>query len=218
LLGGKLVAICAISNETRRYLQRKYSGVVTRIRAEKKSATPVLISTTSALGRSSVYNRIRIGKRTLYYSVGYTEGFGHFHIPDDLFSAFLIYLEHSGGVQGHQYGDGPNYRMRVIREALTRLGLNPELLRHGIRREVFLAPVAYNWREVLKGEETEVDEIDIPLADLSQYFVSRWAFPRAMRDSRYKAITSSETLSAIRPGRAVTPWLFGYGQARKIAP
>ncbi len=208
LLGGKLVALAAISNETRRFLKRKYSGRKTKITKEIKSSAPVLVTTTSSLGRSSIYNRIRLGSRTLYYSVGYTKGFGHFHIPDQLFAAMVEYLRSRAELPGNRYGMGPNWRMRVIRRALHRLGLNPELVRHGVQREVFLAPLAHNWREVLRGEEKVDDPIDLPLADLSSFFVSRWAVPRALRDPRYKAVTALQTIDLIAPGYSLpTPML-----------
>lgn len=217
LLGGKAVALCAISNETRRFLEKKYAGVVTKIREQEKPSTPVLITTTSALGRSSIYNRIKLGKRTLFYSVGYTEGFGHFHIPEQLFAAFVAYLDSIGSLPGNSYGSGPNYRMRVTRTALTELGLNPELMRHGVRREVFLAPVAHNWREVLRGEETEVDRMDLPLAYLGEFYAARWAFPRSMRDASYKTVTNASTLSAIRPAMGITPTMLSSRRAREVA-
>jgi len=209
LLGGKLVALCAISNEARRHLENKYTGVQTLIHGVEKPATPVLISTTSALGRSSIYNRLNFGKRKLFYSVGFTEGFGHFHIPLPLFDAFVRYLEGAGSAPGYSYGNGPNYRMRVIRTALTKLGLNPELLRHGVKREVFLAPVAHNWREVLRGEEVGVDSLDLPLKDLAEFYVARWAFPRSARSAEYLNITARSTLLQIQPKRPVMTTLFG---------
>ena len=52
---------------------------------EEKSAAPVLITTTSALGRSSIYNRLRFDGRHVFKSIGYTQGFGHFHFSDELF-------------------------------------------------------------------------------------------------------------------------------------
>ena len=68
---------------------------------------------------------------------------------------------------GHQFGDGPNWRIRVARIGLQSLGLNPnEVLRHGIRREVYAMPIATNAREFLAGRDEEpvfdsktVDEI-----------------------------------------------------------
>jgi uncharacterized protein DUF4338 len=198
LLGGKLIALVAVANETRRYLIGKYAGKATHAGVVREM-TPVLLTTTSSLGRSSIYNRVRFGPRTLYYSVGYTKGFGHFHIPDDIFASMVIFLRSRGELPGNQYGDGPNWRMRVIRKALHRLRLNPDLIKHGIKREVFLAPLAHNWREVLRGEEAVPDPIDLPLGDLSSYYVSRWAFPRSCRDDRYRHVRSESTLDSILP-------------------
>jgi hypothetical protein len=199
LLGAKLMALAAISNETRAILTQKYVGKRTVIRRHVKSSVPVLVTTASALGRSSVYNRLRYGSRTLYYSVGFTRGYGHFHIPEEVFGSMVVFLMERGELPENRYGKGPNWRMRVIRRALHRLGLNPELIRHGIEREVFIAPLAHNWREVLRGEETAVDALDLPFADLGSFYVARWAFPRAARDDGFRRIRRVDTLGQIDP-------------------
>ena len=47
LLAGKLVALCALANETRTFLTNKSSGTTTVLREEQKNPTPVLITTSS---------------------------------------------------------------------------------------------------------------------------------------------------------------------------
>lgn len=58
LLGGKLVAMLMASNEVRRAFQRKYSNNSSVISERRLDGRLVLITTISALGRSSIYNRI----------------------------------------------------------------------------------------------------------------------------------------------------------------
>jgi hypothetical protein len=95
------------------------------------------------------------------------------------------YLELEDALPGHQYGQGPNWRFPAIRTALTRLELDPELLNHGVKREVFLAPLASNWREYLRGETQEPSWYGLDLDDMAGFFARRWALPRVGRFPGY---------------------------------
>jgi len=185
LLVGKLAALLAISNETRNYLTTKYTGATTVIRGESKNPTPVLIATSSALGRSSVYNRLTYGNEKAFFPVGYTSGFGHFHISEEMFQQLVLLTQASGKGQAGEFGKGANYRFRVIRHALTELGLPAAGLRHGVKREVFLAPVATNWKEYLRGETDIIAPKNMPIEEVGHYFRQRWAVPRAQRKPDY---------------------------------
>lgn len=187
LIGGKLVALCALANETAQVLTNKYSGTRTIIREEEKIPDPVLITTTSSLGHSSVYNRLKYHGRWALRSVGFTEGYGHFHFSEDLFMRLIAYLrDERQAIRGHEYGQGPNWRIRTLRKALTELGLDGDLLRHGIRREVFVGPRALGWRAFLRGETDYLRWHDYPVADLAAWWRERWAVPRAERGDTYR--------------------------------
>lgn len=196
LLGGKLVALLALSGRTSEIIERKYVGRVTKILGATKSAKPVLITTTSALGRSSIYNRLAFKGRALYTSVGYTQGFGHFQFSNDLFHALRQYLAAAHKLPGSRYGEGPNWRIRVLRTGLESLGLKSDLIRHGVQREVFLAPLAKNWKEFLREGDAPKWAI-FDESELTAYFLDRWAIPRSERDSTYK--TRRKTAMRLRP-------------------
>ena len=86
------------------------------------------------MGRSSVYNRLNLGGIQYLKPIGYTRGWGHFHIPDQLFLELRDYLreiDHSYADQ-HRFGQGPNWRLRTTRAGLSELGFKEDLLRHGI--------------------------------------------------------------------------------------
>jgi len=187
LIGGKLVALCAVSNETRAVLAEKYEGRTTVIDKQTKLSTPVLITTTSALGRSSIYNRLTFGGRKVLQPIGYTEGFGHFQFSDELFSELVELVPPEGLTRGNEYGDGPNWKMRTIRSALEKLGLSGDLLKHGVRREVFISPLSIGWRAFLRGETDVIRPISYPTADLAEHWRRRWAAPRAVRRPEYRA-------------------------------
>jgi hypothetical protein len=186
LIAGKLAAFCAVADETAAHLEAKYAGKTTVIRKEDKDATPILITTTSSLGRSSIYNRLRYDERYVFKSIGFTEGFGHFHFSDELFTAIVQFVARDGKtLRGHKYGDGPNWRIRTLRRGLEELGLGGELLRHGIRREVFIAPRAAGWRAYLRGESKYLKWFGYEIDALSAHWRDRWAIPRSRRDRTY---------------------------------
>ncbi len=198
LLGGKLAALLTLSNEVRGFLTAKYSGTKTEIRQATKDPTPVLITTSSALGRSSVYNRITYKGRLMFHPVGFTRGFGHFQFSDELFGDLLNFVRQeilptpSTKVGSSKYGSGPNWRFRVIRTALKALHVDENHLQHNVRREVFLAPVAEGWREYLCGERDTFTPYDLPAAAIGEYFRDRWAIGRAERKPGYRFWRSEE--------------------------
>lgn len=191
LIGGKLVALAVMSRQTLDLIEKKYRGTKTHIEKRVLADTrPVLLTTTSALGRSSLYNRLRWQGRDFFKAVGWTEGYGHFEIPDALFDRLVLVLREAAHekAQAYEYGQGPSWRMRTIRIALEYLGIEPDLLlRHGIQRQVFLAPTARNWREILLGEQTEAVWFDDDLGELGRFYRERWAIPRALRRSGYRS-------------------------------
>ncbi len=156
LLGGKLIACLLRTKEVRDDFLRKYGDTRGIISKRKKAARLVMITTTSSLGRSSVYNRLKLGDQMYLEPIGYTQGWGHFHVPNSLFAELRNYLRKKKHkyVDGHKFGKGPNWRLRTIRAAFDALDFRADLLRHGIGREVFVCDLASNARSILKGEAT----------------------------------------------------------------
>ncbi len=187
LIGGKLAALATVTEESLGVLEAKYRGTKTHIRKQEKPARPVLITTTSSLGRSSIYNRLSIHGRPVFTSVGFTEGFGHFQFSDALFAELVEFASEIEDLRGSKYGDGPNWRIRTLRTALEQLGLPGDLLRHGLRREVFLAPLGIGWRAFLRGETDIVRWYGYKLADVAAFFLERWAIPRASRQPQFRS-------------------------------
>jgi len=184
LLGGKLVAALVGTREIRDAFTLKYSGVRGLISGDVKPATLAMVTTSSALGRSSVYNRLRLESYRLFRSVGFTSGWGHFHIPDRLFATMREYLKAHGHAyaDNHRYGDGPNWKLRAVRECLRLLGLNTNWLHHGIAREVFVCELAKNARSFLAGRSEHPRYGGLPtVADVAAAARSRWLEPRAAR-------------------------------------
>jgi len=189
LLGGKLVACLLRTKEVRDDFARKYGGSRGIISGKKKQAQLVMITTISALGKSSIYNRVKLGAQTYLQSIGYTQGWGHFHVPHSLFLELRSYLRERKHhyVDGHRFGDGPNWRLRTIRAAFDALGFSPDLLRHGIGREVFVCHLAMNAAKVLRGERKKAVYRGLKTVnEVGALVRERWLVPRAIRRPQYK--------------------------------
>ena len=77
LLAGKLAVYAASRREIREAYQERYSDAVTEIEERILPANLVLLTTTSAFGRSSMYNRIRYRGREVAQRLGETTGYGN---------------------------------------------------------------------------------------------------------------------------------------------
>lgn len=84
LLGGKAVACLVRSQEVYDDFKREYGNTVGIISGKRKRAQLLAVTTTSSMGRSSVYNRLRLDGHEYLKPIGYTVGWGHFHITDRL--------------------------------------------------------------------------------------------------------------------------------------
>lgn len=189
LLCGKLVAMLAASDTVRRAFKRKYGGTRTVIRRRVHDGRLVLITTASALGRSSVYNRLRFEDRLLYQSVGFTKGSGEFHFSNGLYGAITEFAKKhcEPTAKQERWGTGFRNRREVIKKCLPALGLSSDWVYHGIEREVFVIPLAENTREFLRGEHTRLRWYGYPEARLFEHFRDRWMLPRASWDERFRS-------------------------------
>jgi len=187
LLCGKLIAMLAASDEIRHAFKRKYGGKRSVIRREGHDGQLAMLTTTSAFGRSSVYNRLHFHNRLLYIKVGFTRGSGEFHFANGLYRAVSKFAaEHCKPTakQG-RWGTGFRNRREVIKKCLSALGLSSDWVYHGIEREVFVVPLARNTREFLQGQHTQLQWYVHSIAELFEFFRDRWMLPRARWDRRY---------------------------------
>jgi hypothetical protein len=92
LLCGKAVACLVRSQEIFADFKKAYGSTEGIISGKKKHAKLLAVTTTSSMGRSSVYNRLRLGAEMYFTPIGYTVGWGHFHITDHLFDDIRQYL------------------------------------------------------------------------------------------------------------------------------
>jgi hypothetical protein len=190
LLGGKLLASLICTKEVVRTFSSRYKNTKGIISQKHKSPQLCMVTTTSALGRSSIYNRLKLSGREIFKPIGYTSGWGHFHIPESLFSLMRDYLaiKDDTYASNHRFGDGPNWKLRAANKALTLVGLEPKLLRHGISREVFACEIAQNAREVLSGKTKKADYGNLlSVKSVTELAMERWIIPRSERSDSYRA-------------------------------
>lgn len=209
LLGGKLVAALMGSDEVKAAYERKYLGREAVISGNENRARLVLLTTTSALGRSSIYNRLNVPDGPRFLRIGVTKGFGHFHLSGHVFESLRSYLEEIGHpyASGHRFGMGPNWKIRVARTALEELGIDGNaVLKHGIEREVYAIPLATNWREILLGQHRNVRSTTLPLSEIVDFCLQRWVLPRAERDKRYKRFARQRIIECFQNGGPGPAW------------
>ncbi len=189
LIGGKLVAALIASSEVMQAYQTKYIGRTSVITKRENNAHLVLLTTTSALGRSSIYNRLSVLECPQFIRIGTTRGFGHFHLSGPVFESLRTHLQSIGHpyASGYRFGMGSNWKIRVIRAALTDIGIDADaILKHGIEREVYAIPLAKNWKTVLLGLEKSVRSCVTSTEEISDFCLNRWIVPRAVRDDSFK--------------------------------
>lgn len=188
LLGGKAIACLVRSRDVYDDFLRTYGATTGIISGEEKQARLLAVTTSSSMGRSSLYNRLKLDGVNYFESIGYTVGWGHFHITDDLFAQMREYLRLSKHpyADQHRFGQGPNWRLRTIRAALGQLGINESVLRHGIQREVFFCPLAQNATKILATGKGRPDLSTLKTAEeISELARIRWMEPRAGRRDQY---------------------------------
>ncbi|MEX0900839.1 MAG: Druantia anti-phage system protein DruA [Gammaproteobacteria bacterium] len=207
LLGGKLVACLVRSRDVYDDFTRAYGNTTGIISEQKKKARLLAVMTSSSMGRSSIYNRLKLGDTQYFESLGYTGGWGHFHIPDRIFMDlrdFLREIDHPYA-DFHQFGQGPNWRMRTTRAALGALGFKSDMLRHGVKREVFYCKLASNATEILRtGRGRPNLKTLMSAEEVGAQAVARWMLPRSVRRPEYLEWTREEMFSLLGRRRVVS--------------
>lgn len=179
LLGGKMVALALTTNEIRHAYIKKYKDYISVIKGRKLQPELLFITTTSAFGKSSLYNRLKYNGEIVAECLGYTQGSGSFHIPGKLYEEILKFLMTIDVNVARGYGHGPSRKMRLIALGLHHLGLS-SFEYHGIKREFYLFPLVRNLKEVIQNGEEPL-WIERLFNDLADYWKERWAMPRAER-------------------------------------
>ena len=205
LLGGKLIVCAAASREIADAYREKYACVTTLIASRNLPAELALITTTSAFGRSSIYNRVfyhdDVKRRLLCQPLGNTKGYGTFHLqgvyPE--IKKFLLQIGHADVNNGFGKGrsTGPKPVTKNVSRTLGILGIPHRSLQHGIPRPAYAIPLCRNPWDYLSGNDAAPDYYDTPFATLAQYWKQRWLLPRAERITDWRKWQKSELYDSI---------------------
>ena len=208
LLGGKMVACLVRSRQIYNDFTRTYGSTEGIISGKVKKPRLLAVTTSSSMGRSSVYNRLKLGGVRYFQPIGYTRGWGHFHISDDLFLELRGYLRSIGHryADQHRFGQGPNWRLRTTRAALKALGFRDDLLQHGIQREVYFCSMASNASKILRTGKGRPDlKSLLPAQEVADLALERWILPRAHRRPDYRAWNGTNVVQLLRDPVAIDP-------------
>lgn len=182
ILGGKLVALLAVSPEIIQEYRQRYGAAESEIASSMagrpivRPAALVFLGTTSLYGvGSSQYNRLfipaerlggRLGDEIRFTELGRSQSFGTSQYSSGTIAALSDLVQQANGGQrvNSIFGEGVSPKLRKIRNGLEILQFPPEhLLRHGRRRIVYGVTAVRNAREVLLGMDDSPD-----------YLFSRW--------------------------------------------
>jgi len=190
LIGGKMVSLTLTANEIRDRYAEKYKEKVTLIKKRILPNRLLFITTTSAFGKSSVYERIKYNGENVTNFIGYTEGAGTFHISEILYSECLDFLKNRGVNIKRGFGTGPQRKLRLIAKAFKLLKL-PDFEFHNIKRGFYIFPNVKNLHQVISEQEKPIWH-DRPFKELEDYWKKRWGIPRSKRTSRWKEFDAYE--------------------------
>jgi len=173
ILGAKLIALLCQSWDILKIFKEKYTGKETVIKKETKPAELVLIDTMGAYGKSAIYTRLKGWK-----FVGYTHGSSHLHLTVPELWEIVKQILPEEKFKRYKFGQGPNWKMRTVRDALKLVGFNEKILEIGWKRGYYICPLAVNWKEYLLGEDEEPIYNLYTVEMLKEYWLERWVKPR----------------------------------------
>ena len=205
LLAGKLAVYAAASREVREAYQERYSEAETQIDGQILPAHLVMLTTTSAFGRSSLYNRIRYRGRKVAERLGETTGYGNVRLNAvrDIYPQIKEFLIQEGYEERMGFGKGgPKEAWRNITQVMHMLGIKGDAaLHHGIGREAWAVPLAKNAWQYLSGRSQRPAYYQASFDQLSQHWRKRWMLPRSEReaDGDWRSWRREQILEMITP-------------------
>ncbi len=188
LLGGKMVALSLTANEVRDSYENKYQNKKTLLKKRKLPTKLLFTTTTSAYGKSSVYERISYKNEPVSQFLGFTSGAGTFHISEELYQKCLKYLEQKDVNVKRGYGTGPSRKMKLMSKAFTHLGI-PQYAYHNIKRGYYLFSNVKNLKDVIRNDSQPL-WYNRPFSDLFDFWKERWCLPRSKRMNTWKNFDS----------------------------
>ena len=193
VLGGKLIAALVSSPKIINDFKSKYKNTRSLISGEIFNGKLAAITTASALGKSSIYDRIKILNGSKFVHIGWTKGSGEFQFANGIYDK--LYKLASQSVQWTKnplWGTGTRNRRVVIQEALKILNLPVGFNYHNIKRELFFIPLGTKSKEYLNGKAKYIKYYHTTQDEISRYMLKRWVIPRSERRMDYIEFKSED--------------------------
>jgi len=204
LLGGKLVALLALSPQVVMDYKHRYQGRQSEIASRLKgsavcrAADLVYIGTTSLYHvGSSQYNRLSIPKQVLnsdydlqWKQLGLTIGFGTMHISKATTMSLNEVASEIGFSRiNHVFGEGSSPKLRLITMAVRELLETAqddarELAKHAMSRIVYGVSLAKNTKEYMLGLDSTPEyyfegmDVELGTQRIIDYWRTRWVKSR----------------------------------------
>jgi len=194
LLGGKMVALSLVSNEIRKAYEKKYRDRKTLLKKRKIPNRLLFITTTSAYGKSSVYERIKYKGEKVSIFLGFTSGAGTFHLPQELYEELLLFLEREGINTKRGYGTGPSRKLKLVDLGFKKLGLKNltgSYVFHNIKRGYYLFFHVRNLHNIIQKNKRPL-WYDRPFKELFAFWLERWCIPRSERKKEWMEFDSTK--------------------------
>ncbi len=185
IMGGKLVAGLVASNEVRQAYWRVYAGRKTEMQQRRIEQPLVAVTTTSAFGRSSIYNRLKYGGRLIAEPIGYTKGTGSVHLEPFYAQILDLIRTEEPDLAVGDYGNGPKRKWQHFKRGLDMLGVHRRYFDHGLKREIFLYRLTEKLEDGMSGGDFG-GTLDFPAADYGAFWRERWGVPRSERDQVWR--------------------------------
>lgn len=220
ILGGKLVALLALSPQVIHDYKERYSNkasmIASRLKGEDvfRPADLVYIGTTSLyyVG-SSQYNRLKIPKNVFnsdfdleWKRIGMTIGFGTMHISKATTMSLTEATSEGYNKINHVFGEGASPKMRLltmsIRELLESSNEDSkDFSKHAMSRIVYGACLASNTVDYLLGKAdipnyyTDIDNYQDETNKIIEYWKDRWLKSRLNYEPIYQRISNFDKKS-----------------------
>ena len=213
ILGGKLVALLALSPQVVHDYKERYSNkasmIASRLKGEDvcRPADLVYVGTTSLyyVG-SSQYNRLKLPKEVFSSSydidwkkLGMTVGFGTMHISKATTLSLTEATSDGFSRINHVFGEGASPKMRLLTMAIRELlestnEDSKDFSKHAMSRIVYGACLAENTLEYLLGKDpkpeyyTDMTDYEAGTQKIIDYWSSRWLKSRLNYTPIYQRI------------------------------
>jgi hypothetical protein len=156
LFGAKLVALAVGCKEVCQAFEEKYNGKKTIIRGREPLAKLVAVDTMAFFGKSLIYEGL-----PEWQFLGYTKGMTHVHLNGLWEKCLELAKEmNARSLRKNKFGNGPNWKFRVLNEVFSRLGMSGKFFETGKERGYYFRPLAEEWREFLRGEADQLGYVN----------------------------------------------------------